>query len=620
MITAFIATSGHTCAIISKKGEIRTWKTISNSVHPNWFPGDGLRGAYHRLTRLATLGSAESEARCGSTARFLMGYEDADGRRWLVETDGTCEPVTTPWEVTDRNVWPVLGEWQTTPDGAVVWVTAWNLMENLDGTYRADFSKRNEYKARPKLKHTQTKATFAASPVATKWAVVSVYRSSATMPARDSFPVPPELHPSLKAFGWRLDLKEDTQGWNIKVLQFITADGILEVGNGCQEVASGFSPRSPPIHAFSGNPHNAWQGRKGSSPNMWIGIKCDFELPELKSIKMRSACDGFDREHGRNVYITAWSDGKWKRYKEFPVQCDSIDPVTVWGAGTRPETPAPTPPKAETPAPNPPVADTPAPTPPQVEFQLGGTSTVCETEAQVVRTQSECELALRSLDWSTASPFWTGTHANIPAGCSVRDGRDKQPHLNGAPGLGRGRRDLRPICKLKVTPAPTTSTPAPTTPSPAPTTQTPAPRTTTPAPTTTTPAPTTSTPAPTTPTPAPTTQTPAPTTQTPAPITATPAPTAATTAPTTPRYRIGDPGTTCNTEVDVIRTLSECAVAIANVGLGMSASWWTGTDDAIPSGCSIRLSGDKLPHLNFEMGSVGQGRRDLVPICRVQPP
>merc|ERR1711998_258546 len=41
---------------------------------------------------------------------------------------------------------------------------------------------------------------------------------------------------------------------------------------------------------------------------------------------------------------------------------------------------------------------------------------------------------------------WVGSTTNIPVGCSIRNGGDLRPHWNTA-STGRGRSDLRPICK-----------------------------------------------------------------------------------------------------------------------------------------------------------------------------
>ena len=54
-----------------------------------------------------------------------MGYETQDVKRFLVELDGDCNIMTDSLEMTDLLHWPQLHDWTTTPEGAVVWVTAW---------------------------------------------------------------------------------------------------------------------------------------------------------------------------------------------------------------------------------------------------------------------------------------------------------------------------------------------------------------------------------------------------------------------------------------------------------------------------------------------------------------
>merc|ERR1719443_2121061 len=78
-MVAFTSIKGHVCAKVSKKGEFLAWELIHAG------------GAAHqqmRTVRLAHLGAPESEAKCGSSARFLMGYQTKDPtRRMLVELD-----------------------------------------------------------------------------------------------------------------------------------------------------------------------------------------------------------------------------------------------------------------------------------------------------------------------------------------------------------------------------------------------------------------------------------------------------------------------------------------------------------------------------------------------------
>jgi len=117
-ISAFITEQGNVCAKISRQGVILKWKLIgSRPSLCGWCPTG--------VTRLAPLGSQESQARCGSDARFLMGYEDKDQKKWLVELDGECEVREEAVDVNDLVTWPNKQEWTTTKDGAVSWVTAW---------------------------------------------------------------------------------------------------------------------------------------------------------------------------------------------------------------------------------------------------------------------------------------------------------------------------------------------------------------------------------------------------------------------------------------------------------------------------------------------------------------
>jgi len=162
IITAFISKKGHTCAKISSSGSIKVWNTISNSVSDRGGMGQ------HRLTRLATLGSPESEARCD---RFLMGYEEGDNKRYLQEVDGNCNKLGSPMEVTAHAMWPIFGEWTTTKEGAVVWVT----------TSQLEASAREPYPPR-RSQGEGDNPPFAQSQGATNMALVSVYYPDGGVP------------------------------------------------------------------------------------------------------------------------------------------------------------------------------------------------------------------------------------------------------------------------------------------------------------------------------------------------------------------------------------------------------------------------------------------------------
>jgi len=201
MITAFISPEGSTCARVSKEGKIEKWRLIESSIGAQCHDWDKHDKDGLRMTRLATLGSPESEAKCGTAARFLMGYETEGVRRWLLEINGDCEPVSDPMDVTAHTSWPILQEWTTTRDGAVVWATAYP-----EGSYWPDPAldqlpakeEKAFYPARPEEKDQGS--VVLASPRASQWASVSVYWPSGKMPGRESFPPgpapPPPVPPS----------------------------------------------------------------------------------------------------------------------------------------------------------------------------------------------------------------------------------------------------------------------------------------------------------------------------------------------------------------------------------------------------------------------------------------
>ena len=77
---------------------------------------------------------------------------------------------------------------------------------------------------------------------------------------------------------------------------------------------------------------------------------------------------------------------------------------------------------------------------------------VCENASNVIRSQGECTHALRSLGFPTTVSYWIGSHSSIPAGCSIRNGGDNQPHLDEKDGVGNARSDLIPICQRPESP------------------------------------------------------------------------------------------------------------------------------------------------------------------------
>ena len=74
------------------------------------------------------------------------------------------------------------------------------------------------------------------------------------------------------------------------------------------------------------------------------------------------------------------------------------------------------------------------------------TGGVCKNENDVIRTKEECSEALSKLGYTFKKRYWEGSKRRIPSGCSLRT-RNKRPHLNHKPGVGRGRNDQIPICK-----------------------------------------------------------------------------------------------------------------------------------------------------------------------------
>mmetsp|Transcript_1462 Transcript_1462/g.2454 ORF Transcript_1462/g.2454 Transcript_1462/m.2454 type:complete len:1085 (+) Transcript_1462:66-3320(+) len=126
-IVALVTYNGQVCAKVTHEGKIAKWNRIADWYGEHPYP--------NRFLKIATLGSQEPEAKCGSNARFLMGYHTPDPagfsgapqdyRRWLVEVDGDCNKITDPIEVTEVTTWAPMQDWTTTAEGAVAWVTGW---------------------------------------------------------------------------------------------------------------------------------------------------------------------------------------------------------------------------------------------------------------------------------------------------------------------------------------------------------------------------------------------------------------------------------------------------------------------------------------------------------------
>lgn len=85
-----------------------------------------------------------------------------------------------------------------------------------------------------------------------------------------------------------------------------------------------------------------------------------------------------------------------------------------------------------------------------------------------------------------------------------------------------------------------------------------------------------------------------------------------------PEYYSGQVGGVCNIESDVIRSKQECMNILEKLSNKPSGNFWTGHQGDIPSGCSIRNGGDMKPHLEYSTTGVGNGRSDLIPICKRQ--
>jgi len=75
-------------------------------------------------------------------------------------------------------------------------------------------------------------------------------------------------------------------------------------------------------------------------------------------------------------------------------------------------------------------------------------------------------------------------------------------------------------------------------------------------------------------------------------------------------------GSVCDDESHVIRSEEECTDALKELYYPTTVSYWTGQASSIPSGCSIRDGGDNVPHLETSSSGKGNGRKDLIPICK----
>ena len=74
-------------------------------------------------------------------------------------------------------------------------------------------------------------------------------------------------------------------------------------------------------------------------------------------------------------------------------------------------------------------------------------------------------------------------------------------------------------------------------------------------------------------------------------------------------------GSVCDDASHVIRSQTECSEALKALNFPAS-NYWTGYYSTIPSGCSTRNGGDKMPHFEKSTSGKGKGRSDLIPICK----
>ena len=75
-------------------------------------------------------------------------------------------------------------------------------------------------------------------------------------------------------------------------------------------------------------------------------------------------------------------------------------------------------------------------------------------------------------------------------------------------------------------------------------------------------------------------------------------------------------GSVCDEASHVIRSKGECTDALKALNYPTTVSYWTGHASSIPSGCSIRNGGDNMPHMEKSSSGKGNGRSDLIPICK----
>ena len=86
-------------------------------------------------------------------------------------------------------------------------------------------------------------------------------------------------------------------------------------------------------------------------------------------------------------------------------------------------------------------------------YYTGEKGEFCYDESEVIRSVSDCTKALKELGYSSyrLEDFWITSTDPIPAGCSIAVANSIPHFLNNTSGLGKRRKDLAPVCKVKGT-------------------------------------------------------------------------------------------------------------------------------------------------------------------------
>lgn len=72
---------------------------------------------------------------------------------------------------------------------------------------------------------------------------------------------------------------------------------------------------------------------------------------------------------------------------------------------------------------------------------------MCEREGAIIRSVTECEYALETLGFE-ASNWWSAIWSEIPSGCSFETTQQWASLETSTSGVGIGRADQIPICKV----------------------------------------------------------------------------------------------------------------------------------------------------------------------------